>query len=162
LIASFEWTKTIQRESKGNVTVITEEFVSLLDASEGDIFFLETDVIFAIEDIFDDIRIGDEIASVFHEVDHFLIFEVGFETRDDGGIGECFLRSTITIFAGFFAVWAVRLHFVRTDITDTRVDAAIIGNRTISGKEFDMGLGELERGDVMVMEGMDHLRPHFL
>ena len=119
MIASFEWTKTVQRESEGNVTVITEEFVSLLDPSKGDVFLLQMDVIFTVEDIFDDIGIRDEIASVFHEVDHFLIFEVGFEMRDDGGISECFPRSTITIFVGFFAVRAVRLHFVQTDITNT-------------------------------------------
>ena len=118
MIALFEWTKTVQREAKGNVTVITEEFVSLLDPTKGDVFLLEMDVIFAIEDIFDDIGIRHEIASVFHKVDHFLIFEVGFETRDDGGISECFLCLTITIFAGFFAVQAVHLHFMWTNITN--------------------------------------------
>ena len=107
------------KQESSLTVVITEELVCLLDSSDCHVFFLKVDVIFTIEDILDDIRFRDEIALVFHELDHFLIFEVGFEMRDNGGISECFACTAITIFASLFAVWIMHLHFMWTNITDT-------------------------------------------
>jgi hypothetical protein len=52
-------------------------------------------------------------------------------------------------------------HFVMSNITDTRINTAIVRDWVVSGKELDPGLCDLERRDVVVVEGMHHLHPCF-
>ena len=68
---------------------------------------------------------------------------------------------TVAIFAGFFAVMAMCLHFVWTNIANTRVDAAIIHDRTIGSQEFDTRSRDLERRYIVTIVGIHDFSPGF-
>ena len=68
---------------------------------------------------------------------------------------------TVAILVGFFAVMAMQLHFVWTNIANTRVDAAIIRDRTIGSQEFDMHSCDLEQRYIVTIVGIHDFSPGF-
>ena len=68
--------------------LVTEEFVCLTDPSNRYIFLFKSFVVFAIKDVLNGISIRNEIGSISQFFDHCKVLEIGFEPRDDGGIGK--------------------------------------------------------------------------
>lgn len=135
--------------------------MSLTDPSNRYVFLFESFVVLAVKDVLNDIWIRNEIGSISQSFDHCEVLEIGFESWDDGGICKCFPSATIAILAGFFAVLAMRLRFVWTDIADTRVDTTIIRHRMIGSQEFNTRFRDLERRYIVTIVGIHDFSPGF-
>ena len=64
MISPLKGAKAIERKTKCNITVVTEEFVSLMDPSNCYVFLFELFVVFAIKDILNGIFIRNEIGLI--------------------------------------------------------------------------------------------------
>ena len=84
--------------------------MGLRDPSNCYISFLETLIILTVEEVLDDISIGNKLAMILHPFDHIQVFEKSFEMRDDGRICECFPRTSMAVFVCFLAVWVSSLY----------------------------------------------------
>lgn len=101
------------------------------------IFFLETLIILTVEEVLDDVGIRNKLATILHPLYHVQVLEKSCKVRDERRICECFPRMSMAVLACFFAVQAMCLCFMWTNIADAGVYTAIISHWVIGGEELD-------------------------
>lgn len=126
------------------------------------IFFLETLIILTVEEVLDDVGIRNKLTTILHPLYHVQVLEKSCKAREEQRICEFFPRMSMAVLACFFAVQAMRLCFMWTNIADAGVYTAIISHWVIGGKELDPCFCDFERRYIVAVVSKHDLGPGFL